>query len=146
MTTTDNVGMAYPRDNGTNNPILRPTAFTCKSLSNAETHYNTRKTAWPPKCLSLLFCQGGTNDYRSQAPGSHIQERQSTTIINTTAHPFEDTPIHNIHNLHARNTPYIADWLSRQNHKENEDEKIAGLKMNINTINVAVDISTCMKI
>ena len=31
---------------------------------------------------------------------------------------------------------YITDWLSRQSHAENRDEKLAGLLLSINAIDV----------
>ena len=39
---------------------------------------------------------------------------------------------------------FIAEWLSRQNHKENRDDEILDLKVNINTIHMTTDIPDCM--
>ena len=32
---------------------------------------------------------------------------------------------------------FIADWLSRQNHKKDEDEEIAGMQVNVNNVETA---------
>ena len=37
-------------------------------------------------------------------------------------------------------------WLSRQNHKENKDEEIAGMQVNINTAEITTNIPECMTI
>ena len=39
---------------------------------------------------------------------------------------------------------FIADWLSRQNQKENKDEEIPGINININAICLTIDIPNCM--
>ena len=41
---------------------------------------------------------------------------------------------------------FIADWVSRQSHKEDKDEEIAGIQVNINTIETATNIPECMMI
>ena len=41
---------------------------------------------------------------------------------------------------------FIADWLCRQNHKENKDEEIAGIQVNIDTVETAINIPECMMI
>ena len=41
---------------------------------------------------------------------------------------------------------FIADWLSRQNPKENKDDEMLGLKININAIHTIPGISKCMTI
>ena len=41
---------------------------------------------------------------------------------------------------------FIADWLSRQNNKENEDDEIPGIKISITAIDTAMDIQKCMTI
>ena len=45
-----------------------------------------------------------------------------------------------------RPDPFIVDWLSRQNHKENKDAEIPGMQLNINAIQTSTNISDCMKI
>ena len=39
---------------------------------------------------------------------------------------------------------FIADWLSRQNHKEDKDQEIAGMQVNVNTVETATNIPECM--
>ena len=39
---------------------------------------------------------------------------------------------------------FTADWLSRQNHKENKDDEIFGTKISINCIYTITDIQNCM--
>ena len=41
---------------------------------------------------------------------------------------------------------FIADWLSRQNHTENNNKEIAGMKLSIDTNNTTTDIPTCISI
>ena len=40
---------------------------------------------------------------------------------------------HNREHIYSHNI-FIADWLSRQNHKENEDTGIPGMQLNSDTI------------
>ena len=39
---------------------------------------------------------------------------------------------------------FIADWLSRQNHKENKDAEIYGMQLNIYPMQTTTNISDCM--
>ena len=39
---------------------------------------------------------------------------------------------------------FIADWLSRQNHKENKNAGIPGMQLNIDTIQTTANILDCM--
>ena len=41
---------------------------------------------------------------------------------------------------------FIVDWLSRQNHEEDKDEEIAGMQVNVNTVETAINIPECMMI
>ena len=41
---------------------------------------------------------------------------------------------------------FMADWLSRQNCKENKDEEIPGMQLNIDAIQTATNIPDCMTI
>ena len=41
---------------------------------------------------------------------------------------------------------FIADWLSRQNHKEGKDGKILDMKINIDAMRTRTDILNCMTI
>ena len=41
---------------------------------------------------------------------------------------------------------FIADWLSRQNHKENKDEEIPGMPLNVDTIQTNTNIPDSMMI
>ena len=40
----------------------------------------------------------------------------------------------------------MADFLSRQNHKEDKDEEIAGMQVNISNIETSSNIPECMTI
>ena len=40
----------------------------------------------------------------------------------------------------------MADWLSRQNHKDDQDEEIEGMQVNINNIEISMNIPECMMI
>ena len=35
---------------------------------------------------------------------------------------------------------FIADWLSRQNHKDDKDKEIAGMQMNVNSVETPTNI------
>ena len=39
---------------------------------------------------------------------------------------------------------FIVNWLSRQNHSENNDEEIPSMQLSINTIQMATSIPECM--
>ena len=41
---------------------------------------------------------------------------------------------------------YIADWLSRNSHMENKEQKITGMSVNAHATSTAVDILTCTSI
>ena len=41
---------------------------------------------------------------------------------------------------------FIADWLSRQNHKERKDEEVPDMQLNIYTIQTTINIAGCLKI
>ena len=41
---------------------------------------------------------------------------------------------------------FIANWLSRQNHKEDEDEEIVHMQVNVNTVETATNIPEYMTI
>ena len=45
------------------------------------------------------------------------------------------TPVRDTNSIHA-----MAAWLSRYNHNENKDEKIAHINVNINAIQMCTDI------
>ena len=38
----------------------------------------------------------------------------------------------------------MIEWLSKQNHKEDKDEDIAGMQVNINNIETSTDIPECI--
>ena len=41
---------------------------------------------------------------------------------------------------------FIADWLSRQNHKENKNAEIPGMQLNIDATQTITNIPDCMTI
>ena len=41
---------------------------------------------------------------------------------------------------------YIADSLSHYNHTEGKDQEIAGMNINIHTLNMAVNVPVCMSV
>ena len=41
---------------------------------------------------------------------------------------------------------HTTDWLSRQNQKEDKDEKAAGLKLTMLNVRAAMEVPTCMSI
>ena len=41
---------------------------------------------------------------------------------------------------------FNSKWPSRQNHKDDKDEEIAGMQVNINTVETATNIPKCMRI
>ena len=41
---------------------------------------------------------------------------------------------------------FVADWLSGQNHKEDKDEEIEGMQVNVNNVETSMNIPDCMMI
>ena len=41
---------------------------------------------------------------------------------------------------------FTADWLSRQNHKENKDAAIHGMDIRVDAIQVSMNIPECMSV
>ena len=41
---------------------------------------------------------------------------------------------------------FIADWLSREHHKENKDGEITGMQLNVDVIQTTTNIPDCMMI
>ena len=99
---------------------------------------STGHSPWHQNIPSLLFCKRGKGYHGPQAHGGHIQERCSNTIKETTVHLTEGTPIQIKIIYKPELGMYSIDWLSRQNHKE--DQEKAYLQVNINVINIATDI------
>ena len=87
--------------------------------------------------MTLIIClnhpvttalkRGGHNNW-SQAPRHNIKKTWGNTCI--------------LHKLEL--DFYMTHWLLRQNHTENEDKEIKGMKLSINAINAVTDILSCM--
>ena len=101
--------MTFPRVTAPDNSILRPIAFTSKSLFSAEKYYNIEREE-----ICILHGLQKFHHYcltregqsiRTQAPGIHIQETYCKTDIEITMHPIKVTPIQNMHNLQTRSRP-----------------------------------------
>ena len=58
----------------------------------------------------------------------------------------QNTPIQSQNHIKTGPDLFIADWLSRQNHKENKDAEIPGMQLNINAIQTTLNITDCMTI
>ena len=41
---------------------------------------------------------------------------------------------------------YIMDWLSHNNHTENRDQKIAGIRVTVNAISASINMPVCASI
>ena len=77
--------------------------------------------------------------------GGNFQERCGNIITKTTVNTPQNTPIVKI--IHEPGPDLlISDWLSRQNNKADKDEVIAGMQVNVNTVETATNIPECMMI
>ena len=70
-----------------------------------------------------------------------LKKRCSNTITETTANSTQNTQIQD----HIQDL-FIADWFSRQNHRENKDAEILCIQLNIYTIQTTINIQDCMTI
>ena len=92
-------GVSCPRDMVPDNNILRPTAFTSKSLSSTDKKYsNIEREALSilqglEKIPSLLLWKRGEHNYRPQATGGNIQGRCGNIITKITVNAPQDTPV-----------------------------------------------------
>ena len=115
---------------------LHSQARACKVQKKIQQHRKrgTRHTAWTQKVMPLPLCKRGEYNYRSQTTSSNIQKDVATLL--QRLHQI----LLRIHEYRVRiiYKPgldlFRVDWLSRQNHKENKDREIPGMKVNIDTI------------
>ena len=113
---------SYSKDKAAENSILRPITFVSKGLSSTEKKIqqhrkrSTRYTMWTQKVPQLLLCRRGTYNHRSQTPSSNLQKRCTKTITETITHSAQ----YRVRIIYKSGPDiFVADWLSRPNHKEN---------------------------
>ena len=127
-------GTSCPREKAADNSILWPTAFASKSLSSAERRYNIER-----EVLGILhglekFCHccfvrevSIITDHKAQLA---ILKKDVATLsqrIQWILNRIHQYRVRIIHKLGP--DLFIADWLPRQNHKENKDKEIPGMQL-----------------
>ena len=143
-------GTSCPRDKAPNNSILRPIAFTCKSLSSAERRYSNNER----EALGILhglekFCDNcfarEVSIITDHKPLAAIFKKDVATLSQRI-----QLILLRIHQYGVRimykpgRCMFITGWLSRQNHTENKDTEIPGMQLNIEATQTTTNISDCI--
>ena len=143
-------GTSCSRDVAPENSILRPITFASKSLSSTEKRYSNigRKGPNIIHALEKFHCYYFTRDV-SIITG----HKPLVAIFNNIAATLSQRLQWILFRIHQNRVRIIckadpdlmiADWLSRQNHKENKNEEITGMQVNINTVETTTNIPECM--
>ena len=145
-------GTSCQRDKAPDNSILRPIAFASKSLSNAERRYSNIER----EALGILHRLKQFYHYHFVRDMSIIMGHKPLVTIFKKNVAMLSQRIQwillRIHQYRVRimSKPgwdlFIADWISRQKHKENKDEVINGMQLNTDTIQTNTNICKCMMI
>ena len=107
---------------------------------------HVRQTTWFREGPLLLLCQGGKNNNR-QKPLIAISKKDEATLsqrlqcILLIFHKYRVSIIYK-----PGPDLSIADWLSRQNHKEDKDDETQAIKINTIAIDTATDVPKYMPI
>ena len=101
------------RDDMPDNSILRPIAFSSKSLVGMEKIYSNRKkntmhTLWIKEISPLLLCERGEYHSRSQAASCNIQKRWNNTVTKTVLNSTEKESIQSQNHIQAWNRPIYS--------------------------------------
>ena len=140
-----------PRDMAPDNNIHRPIIFASKSIQCREEIQQYRKRSiryitWPRKIPSLLLCKRGEYNYRLQANSGNIQERHGNIIAKTTVNTLQNTPIESQNYIQSWSRLLHCGLVIQTKHEEDKDEEIAGMQMNVNTVEMAKTIIECVMI
>ena len=99
------------------------------------------------KIPSLLLHNRGDYNHKPQATDGNIHEIYGTIITKASMNPPQNTPQYRVRIIYKPGPDhFIADWQSREHHKENKDEEIAGMQVNINPIETTTHIPDCMMV
>ena len=145
-------GASCPRDKAPDNGILRSIAFASKSLSNTgERCSNIEREA-----KGMLDRLKKFHHYCFVREVSIIMDHKTLVAIFKKDEAMLSQRIQwillRIHQYRVRSIYkpgldlFMADWFSRQNHKENKDAEIHGMQFNIDTIQTSRNITDCMMI
>ena len=95
---------------------------------------NIGHTIWPWKIPSLLLCERGKYNYRSQTTCCHFQKGCSYIITKTPVNSMRMCQ-YRVEIIHKPGSVlFMTGWLSRHNHSENKDKEITSFQISINTI------------
>ena len=140
--TTD--GMTCQKDTAPDNTILRPITFASKSLTSAEVRYSNSKR----EALGILHGPEKFHHYCFARELSIINNHKplvATFKMNPTHSPkMHEYWVRIIYMLGPELS--IADWLSRHNYMENNNEEIHGMDIRINAIQMSMKIPECISI
>ena len=138
-------GTSCPRDMAPDNNILRPIAFASKSLSIREKRYSNIER----EALGILHGLEKFHHYCFAREVSIITDHKPLVAIFkkdiATLSQKLQWILLRIHQYRVKiiykpgPDLFIADWLSRQNYKEDKNEEIAGMQVNVNSVEMAKD-------
>ena len=129
-------GRSCSRDKAQDNSILRPIAFASKSLSSAERRYSNIER----EALGILHGLEKFHHYCFVREVSIITDHKLLVAISKKDVAMLFQRNNKIHQYRVRigykpePDLFIADWLSKQNHKGNKDEEVPGMKWNIDAV------------
>ena len=138
LQTRDN--MSCHRDEVPDNSILRPIAFSSKSLTVTEKRYSNieRETLGIryglEKFHHYCFCQGGKYKHRPQTTCHHIQETCSQIVTKTPVNPIMNTSVQGQNHIQTWPRCLLGGLVVQKIHNENKDEEMKGKKISVNAI------------
>ena len=145
-------GTSCPRDEVSDNSILRPIAFVSKRLSSTDKRYSNMEK----KTLGILCGIKKFHHYclvrevsiiKYHKPLVAILKKDTATLLLQL-----QWILLRLHQCRVRiiykpgQDLFTADWLSRQNHKENIDAEIPDMQLNTDAIQTTTNIPECMTI
>ena len=139
------------RDKAPESSILRPTAFESKSLSSAERRYSNIKRGaihvhGPKKFHHYCFVREMSiiTDYKLLV--AIFKKDVAMLSQGIKKNSSQNAPVQSKIICKPGPDLFIAEWLSRKNHKENKNEEIPCMQLNVDTIQTTTNILDCMTI
>ena len=143
-------GTTCLKDIALDNTFLRSIPFASKSLTSAECRYSNIER----EALGMLHALEKFHNYcfsmeviiiTDHKPHIGIFKKDVTTLsesiqcILLRIHKYRVTILYK-----PGPEIFIADWLSRQNHKENKDAAIHGMDIRVDAIQASMNVPECM--
>ena len=128
-----------------------PTAFTSKNLKCAQQHYSNINC----EALGILHRLEKFHHYYFVREVSVITDHKPlVTILTKDVAMLLVITLHSLwihqYRVHITYKPdpdlYTADWLSCNNHKENKDQRIEGMRVTTKAISTLINIPVCTSI